>query len=356
MSYARLTFTTSNPPAGQVLKVLAQVLTGESNIANLSGVGNFFTSDQGVITSEIVGNTTADSWSLVYPTSLPGSGNNQVSTFTVSAPCLTAGKTKYVRFIGATSAGLFYEPVYGNGTVYSSTISYSLYAQGLSAIDAGGNCTNLTWRNSNGTQATVIKGTSTLEDYTIEMSWSKRHLFITSSLGDNCYFAAIEFPETALTSQYANSVPVLYMTGPATSTLTNVTVSGTGVTHVHNILDCYNPVTASWQSIRALAPSSLHTARIQSDTLYGDGPNRVLTIAESDGVRGSFNVFPIIHDDIGYGNGYLDLSVHSNIYIAPSDSITYDSKYSGSSGDVYKGVSVYTNDRTSKTVFMVKYG
>lgn len=356
MAYAKLTFTTSTPPAGQVLKVLAQVLTGESNVANLSGVGSFFTSVEGVVNSEIVGNTAADSWSLVYPASLPAAGNNQVSTFTVSAPCLSAGKNKYVRFIGATGAGVFYEPAYGNGTVYSSTVSYSLYAQGASAVDASGNCTNLTWRNSNGTQATVIKGTSTIEDYTLELSWSKRHLFITSSLGDNCYFAAIEFPETALTSQYANCAPVLYMTGPATSTLTNVTVNSTGVTHVHNLLNCYNPVSATWQGIRALTPTSMHTARIQSDTLYGYGPNRLITYAESDGVRGSFNISPIIHDDIGYGNGYLDLSVHSNIYIAPSDSLAYDLKYSGSNNTVYKGISVFTNDRTSRTVFMVKYG
>jgi hypothetical protein len=356
MSYARLTFSTSNPPAGQVLKVLAQVLTGESNIANLGNVGTFYTTSAGVTTSEIVGNTAADSWTLVYPTSLPDSGNNQVSTFTISSPCVTAGKTKYVRFIGATSAGVFFEPAYGNGTVFSSTVSYSLYAQGLSSIDASGNCANLTWRNSNGTQATVIKGTSTVEQYTIEMSWSKRHLLVTSSLGNNCYFAAFEFPETVLTTAYGNAVPVIYTTGPATSTLTSVTANSTALAHVHNVVNLYNPVTAAWVGVRALTPASAHTARIQSSTVYGYGPNRLITYSEDSSPVGTFTITPIVHDDIGFGNGYLDLSVYSNIYIAPSDSEVYGTMYQGSNGVTYKGIEVYDNARTTLTMFMVKYG
>lgn len=356
MAYARLTFSTSTPPAGQVLKVIAQVLTGESNIANLGNVGTFYTTSAGVSTSEIVGNTVADSWSLVFPSSLPSAGNNQVATFTVSAPCLTPGKTKYVRFIGATSAGVFFEPAYGNGTVFSSTVSYSLYAQGLSSINASGTCTNLTWRNSNGTQATVVKGTSTVEQYTVEMSWSKRHLFVTSSLGNNCYFAATEFPETALTTPYANATPVLYMTGPATSTLSNLTVNSTAAAHVHNVVNLFNPVNSTWAGVRALIPASGHTARIQSDTIYGYGTNRLITYREESSPSGTFNITPIVHDDIGFGNGYLDLSLHSNVYIAPSDSEVNGLTYQGNNGITFKGIEVYDNTRAYMTMFMVKYG
>lgn len=356
MAYARLTFSTSNPPAGQVLKVLAQVLTGESNIANLGNVGTFYTSTVGVTTSEIVGNTAADSWTLVYPASLPSTGNNQVATFTISTPCITSSKTKYVRFIGASSAGVFTEPTYSAGTVYSSTVSYSLYAQGLSAIDASGNCTNLTWRNSAGTQATVVKGTSTIELYSIEMSWSKRHLFITSTLGNNCYFAAIEFPETVLTNSYANCAPVVYMTGPATSTLSNLTASSTGTVHVHNVVNMLNPVNSTWQGIRALVPSTPVTASMTSSVIFGYGTNRLEAYKEHTSVVGSFNIAPIVHDDIGYGNGYLDLTALSNLYIGPYDASVNQNLFTGSDGTTYKAIKVYDNGRTAVSTIMVKYG
>ena len=352
MSYARLTFSTSNPPAGQVLKAIAKVLTGESNIANLEGVGtSYFTSDAGVTISEIVGNTAADSWTLVYPASLPGAGNNQVATFTVSAPCVTGTKNKYVRFIGATSAGVFTEPIYSAGTVYSSTVSYSLYAQGLSAIDGSGNCTNLTWRNSNGTQATVVKGTSTTELYSVEMSWSRRHLLVTSSISNNCYFAALEFPESAITTKYANCAPVLYMTGPATSTLSNLTVNSTAAAHVHNIVNILNPVNSTWQGIRALVPTSSPTAAISSTTTF---TLDLYKYRETTAVLGPFNVAPIIHDDIGYGNGFLDLTTLSNVFVAPAD--TTQDKYTGSNGVTYKAIDIYDNARANQTVLMVKYG
>ena len=351
MSYARLTFSTSNPPAGQVLKAIAKVLTGESNIANLEGVGtSYFTSDAGVTISEIVGNTAADSWTLVYPASLPGAGNNQVATFTVSAPCVTETKNKYVRFIGATSAGVFTEPIYSAGTVYSSTVSYSIYAQGLSAIDGSGNCTNLTWRNSNGTQATVVKGTSTTELYSIEMSWSRRHLLVVSSISNNCYFAAMEFPESAITSKYANCAPVLYMTGPATSTLSSLTVNSTAAAHVHNIVNTLNPVNSTWQGSRALVPTTSPPAAILSSSFTLD----LYKYKEYTSVIGTFNIVPLVHDDIGYGNGYLDLTTLSNVFIAPSDS-TQD-KYTGSNGVTYKAIKIYNNNGTSLTKLMVKYG
>lgn len=351
MAYARITFTTSTPSAGLVLRTIARVLTGESNIANLSSVGNFFTSTAGVATSEIVGDTAADSWTLVYPSSLPT--DNQLPTFTVRAPCLTSGKDKFVRFIGATNAGVFTEPIYSGGTVFSSTTNYTIYAQGLSSIDGSGNCANLTWRNNNGTQATVIKGTSTLELFQLEMSWSKRHLFITSSLGNNCYFAAVEFPETALTSAYSTAVPVLYMTGPATSTLSSLTANSTAAAHVHNLVNMYNPVTTTTVGVRALTPTSLHTARIQSSVLY---TIRTFLIREDTAINGPFNITPIVHDDIGFGNGYLDLSVLSSMYIGPNDVSTNGNTFISSTGVNYKGISVFDAARASSTMFMVRYG
>lgn len=354
MAYARLTFSTSAPPAGQVLKVIAQVLTGESNIANLGNVGSFYT-PTGVVTSEIVGNTVADSWTLAFPASLPGAGNNQVSTFTVSAPCVTSGKNKFVRFIGATSAGVYFEPTYGNGTVFSSTVSYSIYAQGLSSIDAGGNATNLTWRNSNGTQATVVKGTATLAQlYSIEMSWSKRHLFITSSINKNCYFAAMEFPETLLTNLYANCAPVLYMTGPVTSTLSNLTVNSTAAAHVQNIVNTFNPVNGTFQGIRALVPASISTAMVTSDTTYNSVDIRYLKIRDS--LSGRWPLVPLIQDDLVHGNGYLNLTQLSNIVLSPNDSTTNGNLYTGSNGITYKGIDLYDNTYAAKTVVLVRYG
>jgi len=361
MAYAQLVFA-STPQAGQVMKAIAKVLTGETNLANLEGV---ITSTQidstAAFTSEIV-NTGAEAWVLQFPATLPGAANYQVNTFTVRSPCIANVKSKLTRFIVANAAGGFNEPINSGSTNYSSTTAYSIQVQGASAVDgAAGTTTNLTYRQTAGTWSTIRKQASTTEVYAVWLSWSARHLFVASTIGGrSCFHATVEFDDTTLTT-FSNAAPVVHITGAgATTTLTNQTTTSTSNVNVVSMLSVYDPATSTTPGVRALT-NTLNTANLNSVATFGlssgvdkGGIVSVRTINTST-QKNQWLPAPILIDDSDHGNGILDLSKYSNMLIFVNASFEL-SNWTDSNGVVYKAINLYNAGYSVFSTILVKYG
>lgn len=345
MAYAELTFNTSTPQAGQVLKAMAQVLTGETSISNLEGVGSYAPPGGTPGISEVL-NVGNETWTLEYPLSLPGAGDYTLNTFTVSSTCVDTNKKKYVRFIITSSSGAYTEPT-GN-SLHASTTNYCIYAQGLSAIDGSGNCTNLTWRNSNGGLPLVDKNTSTIEKVAIQLSWSARHLFVTSSIPSTTYFSALEFPEPDLITYYTDAIPCLYMSGKPTTTLINATTNTTDTAgQVHNLINTYDTSTSTQLGVRAVLGSGTHTGYMTSSDAFNLIFNRT---TEWDTQRGSYPTSIILHNDFAAGNGFLNMSELTGVVFADNELYTTINKFTGDNNIPYKLL------RINGSSVIVKYG
>lgn len=366
MAYAQLVFS-SVPQAGYVLKAIAKVLLGEKNISNLEGVINSSNDLNnlgcGVYKSEIL-NENNENWSLAYPAAIPAQGNNVLNTFTVSSPCLN-GVQKYVRFIIASSAGAYTEPLNGTSTLYSSTTSYCIYAQGLSSINSStGAATNLTWRNSAGTAATIKKGSSTLEPFVVWISWSARHLFVISNVcggpGRTFFHGTFEFDITGPVS-YSNSAPCVHITGSGgDEALANLTTNSIATTtKVISLLNTYDVSTSAVVPIRCIVNSNGTTARFFSPSVTGitpfDSSSKFQSAEYSNSIK-KFKSVPLLVNDTLNGNGILDLTKHSNIRLFSNHDI--ENSIWDIDGVKYKSLNIYSaalNGTLFSTV-LVKYG
>ncbi len=359
MAYAELVFS-STPSAGQVIKSIAKVLTGETNLANLDGVITTARNDSAGFYKSEIRNTSNETWTLEYPTSLPA--DTAINTFTVSKTCIDNTKKKFVRFIVASSAGLFTEPINSGSTNHTLTTSYCIQVQGLSDINTStGATTNLTYRNNNGAFATIKKATSTTESYVVWLSWSARHLFVISTIGGRtCFHASVEFDENNVT-QYSNAAPVLHITGGgATTTLTNQTTATTTSVNVASILNMYNPVDGTTPGIRCLT-NTVNFVNFNSNSAFGltagtDTEDILLRrFYDTTSAKNKWQPAPIFIDDTANGNGFIDLSKYSNMYLFLNGSFE-GSIWRDSNGVDYKSLHIYNSGLTDFSVVLVKYG
>jgi hypothetical protein len=317
MGYAQLVFP-STPQAGQVIKAIAKVLTGETNLANIEGLASGPVLGSIVYSSEIY-NPSAHAWTLQYPASLPGTGNFVIPTVTLKSECLTSGKFKFIRLAIGTSAGVYTEPAGGVATNYSLTTNYTIYGQGLSAIDGSGNATNPTYRNSDGSSAFIKKATSTSEVYVVRLSWSNRHVFCSAYLsvsGNSTFFGCFEHDENHL-STYSSAAPCLHVTGfGATSTLSNYAVNDAGDWNVVSMLATYNPATSTTPGVRALTTqASLHMSNIAEMGLASATSSEYLTRQYKYNNALELPTAPLYINDTVSQLGIINSSKYSNMYL-----------------------------------------
>jgi hypothetical protein len=359
MAYAELVFS-STPAAGQVMKSIIKVLTGETNLANLDGVVTAGRSDTAGFYKSEIKNANNETWTLEYPTSLPA--DTAINTFTVSKTCIDNTKKKFVRFIVSSSVGLFTEPINTGVSNHSLTTSYCIQVQGLSAINTStGATTNLTYRNNNGAFATIKKATSTTENYVVWLSWSNRHLFVMSNVGGRtCFHSSMEFDENNVT-QFSNAAPVLHITGGgATTTLTNQTTATTTSVNVVSILNMYNPADGTTPGVRCLT-NTTNSASFNSNFVFGlasgtDIEDILLRrFYDPTTTKNKWQPSPIFIDDTANGNGIIDLSKYSNMYLFLNGSFE-GSIWRDSNGVDYKSLHIYNSGLTDFSVILVKYG
>jgi len=210
VGFARLTFNETATNA-EVMADVVRVVTGSSPVNAIQG-------------SEVV-NIKGTNWSLLY-----SSDNDTISdtahSYILSAPCVTAGKTKYARLSCASvttdSVSLATSGSVGDIVDEVSATRFGFVLQGLSgasSIDTFSNVSQLITA-STGLQHYwyVLKLTPVYKDITI--SWSNRHLFIhsqtarrqsTSQTGNVLAVQSVmEYPETTLTLGFG-VVPVSFM-------------------------------------------------------------------------------------------------------------------------------------------------
>jgi len=365
MAYAQLVFP-STPQAGQVLKGIIKVLTGEKNLANIEGVTTTATFDTVSNYQSVIVNPNSEAWTLSYPASLPAAGSNVLTTATVSSPCInTARPWKFVRFIIAGSTGLYAEPTNGANTFYANTTNYGVQVQGLTAVDVSGNATNLTYRNNSGAFATIKKATSTTEVYAVNLSWSARHLFISSTIGGRtCFHFTTEFDETGPTA-YANTAPCLHITGGgATTQLTSSTVAASTSLNVISLLGTYDmgattPANTGIRCLTSAASGSANSGNFNSVSAEGLTSAADLSNVSSRKTitngKNSWMPAPIIIDDTANGNGIIDCSKYSNTFLFVDGSFT-EGFWIDTNNTNYKGLNIYNSGLTDYSTILVKYG
>lgn len=357
MGYAQLVFP-STPSAGQVIKAIAKVLTGETVLANIEGLSPTPAVGEIVYNSEIY-NPSGHAWTLAYPASLPGTGNFVIPTVTLKSECLTSGKFKFIRLAIGSSAGAFTEPTNGAGTNYSLTTNYTIYGQGLSAIDGSGNATNLTYRNSDGSSAFIKKATSTTEVYVVKLSWSNRHVFCSAYLsvsGNSTFFGCFEHDETHL-STYSTSAPCLHVTGfGATSTLSSYAVNDAGDWNVVSMLATYNPVTSTTPGVRAITTqSSMHMSNIAELGLVSATSVEYLTRAYKVNNRLEIPTAPLYVDDTVSQLGIINCSKHSKIFMFYNAKQEMSTIIGADDGTSFRIWRLYNAALTSFSTILVPY-
>ena len=357
MGYAQLVFP-STPSAGQVIKAIAKVLTGETNIANIEGLASGLVVGEIVYSSEIY-NPSSHAWTLAYPVSLPGTGNFTIPTVTLKSECLTSGKFKFVRLAIGSSSGVFTEPTNGAGTNYSLTTNYTIYGQGLSAVDGSGNATNLTYRNSDGSSAFVKKATSATEVYVVRLSWSNRHVLCSSYLSvsaNSTFFGCFEFDENHLTT-YSNSAPCLHVTGfGATSTLSNYIANDAGDWNVVSLLSTYNPTTSTTPGVRAITTTaSMHMSNIAEMGLASATSTEYRTRAFKANDRLEIPTAPLYVDDSASQSGIINCSKYSKIFLYFNTNQELSTIVGADDGVSFKIWRLYNAALTSFSSILVPY-
>jgi hypothetical protein len=355
MGYAQLVFP-SNPQAGQILKAIVKVLTGETNLANIEGLATSPAVGGYVYNSEIY-NPSGHAWALEFPASLPANGNFNIQTATLRSQCLTVGKFKFIRLAIASSVGAFTEPA--GGSNHTLTTNYRIYAQGLSAIDGSGNATNLTYRNSDGSSAFIAKGISTSEIFVIRMSWSNRHVFCSPYLsvsGASTFFGCFEFDENHLT-QYSNSAPCLHVTGyGATSTLGNFATNDIGDHNVVSLLATYNPVTATTPGVRALtSTSTMHMSNIAAFGLASNVSTEYSYRKFKSNDKFKISTSPIFIDDAASQLGIINCSKYSKIFLYFNYTRELMTVISALDGSQYKIWNLFNSTNSSFSTIIVPY-
>lgn len=361
MAFAELVYP-STPQAGQVLKGIIKVLTGEKNLSNIDGVTTTAISDSVASYKSIISNTNNEAWILRYPSALPA--DNVINTSTISSACINVNRPhKFVRFIVANTPGGFTEPINSGSTVYSNTTNYLIQVQGLSDINTStGATTNLTYRNNNGSFGTIKKATSTSEVYAVFLSWSARHLYVSSTIGGRtCFHFTVEFDETGPTA-YANVAPCLHITGGgATTQLTNQTTPTTTSVNVVSLLGCYDPglsVPAN-TGVRCLTSASsgaANSVNFNSVSAFG-----LSSGVDQSGIQLRKNYFgtlqswipaPILVNDSANGNGILDCSKYSNTFLFVNGSFT-EGNWKDTNAQNYQSLNIYNSGLTDFSTILI---
>lgn len=362
MAFAQLVYP-STPQAGQVLKGIIKVLTGEKNLSNIDGVLTTPQFDTEGVYQSVIRNANNENWILKYPSSLPS--DNIIRTSTISSPCINVNRPhKHVRFIIANTPGGFTEPINGSSTVYSNTTNYLIQVQGLSDINTTtGATTNLTYRNNNGSFGTIKKATSTVEIYAINLSWSNTHLYVSSTIGGRtCFHLTAEFDETGPTA-YANVAPCLHITGGgATTQLTNQTTATTTSVNVVSLLGCHDPglsvpantgirclVSASSGSANTVNFNSLTAMGLSSGSDLGSMLDRKFYIEN----KSAWLPSPLLINDSANGNGVIDATKYSNVLLFVNASIP-EGFWADTSGKNYESLNIYNSGLTDYSTILVK--
>jgi hypothetical protein len=211
MGYARLYFPNDGTVlAYRVIHDIAGVLTG-----NITQVSNLTASNDTRAYSQII-NTANSNWQTMFPSSFTWATPSTASTSVVlQAPCVTAGKTKYIRI------GQFYNSAFSTTTTanynfnMSSTTAVGLLMQSCTGASSATSLTNQTTWNTY-TTSTAAYTHSIAGNYVI-LHWSDRHCIMTGykttstdQLGRRILMAAMEHNETPIT-QWAATAPVTHV-------------------------------------------------------------------------------------------------------------------------------------------------
>ena len=257
MGFARLHFSGKN--IASVLQDVAGVLSG-----TYTSVNQLLSATQA---SSYINNTANSNWSLVFPASLPATVNTANNSWVLSAPCVNAAKTKFMRLagIGDNDSGvtltslvprtgsLSYGQINQGGT--SDTSSTALIMLGCTAAASAASVSNQTpfYNQSNA---------AGIGDRYITLHWSQRHCLIYGDADPDAdtkiAFFLSEHNETNI-SLMQNTAPFTYVyynylnTGWTTTAATaGGTYSGSALNqiiefnHYNNTTQaytgCYNPM------------------------------------------------------------------------------------------------------------------
>lgn len=240
MGYARLHF----PNSGTVLMThllydVVGVLTG-----TFTSTSQLQTATQSL--SQIV-NTANSNWSFVYPAAHGTKGTTNTS-WVLSAPCVTAGKTKYIRLTGL-GAGI----VAGNGSSnyftssLGSSLDSGLLMQACSAASSATALTNPTWYNTGSSASYNNAFTGSF----IYLHWSNRHCLIYGGVNTTVYKgfqATFEFQETGITT-FRGVAPQVYINYTSVNGNWNTTATApsnlSGTPNIVQVLNHFNVSTAT---------------------------------------------------------------------------------------------------------------
>lgn len=242
MGYARLYFPNDGTVlAYRVIHDIAGVLTG-----NITAVSNLTASADTRTYSQIY-NTDNSNWQTMFPSTFTWGTPSTASTSVVlQAPCVTAGKTKYIRI------GQFYQNAFSTSSTanYSSTMSNTnLVGLMMQSCTGASSATSLTNQTAWNTYTTSASYTHSLGGNFVILHWSNRHCIMTgykttstTQLGRRVLMSAFEHNETPI-SLWANTAPVTHMVldsyneasaVPSTNFNYTSTYLGTGGTNFSN--------------------------------------------------------------------------------------------------------------------------
>jgi hypothetical protein len=219
MGYARLYFpNNSTVLTSRVIHDIAGVLTG-----NITQVANLTASSDTRLYSQII-NTANSNWQTLFPSTFTWNSPTTASTSVVlQAPCVTAGKTKYIR-LGQMVQNAFSTSTTAN---YAPPNGAALMMQSCTGASSATSLTNQTSWNTLTASSNFY--TQAIGGNYIILHWSNRHCIVSGAVsttsGRRTLMAALEHNETPITL-WANTAPVTHLVVDSGS-VDNVNYTGT---------------------------------------------------------------------------------------------------------------------------------
>jgi len=296
MGYAKLNFAVGQTNA-QALYDIVRVVTGEvTAVANLSYAST--------TASEIV-NTLGENWTVEY-----GTVADTTTSYVLTSPCVTAGKTHRVWAVAATSAGW---PASGAFTSAGNGFIVSLVScVAATSATSVSNPTYYSTTNSNSGRQYMGVEVNT-NNTNIYVSWSRYHVLIYGlvnySNSNTGVIGSFEYPETSLT-QFTNTAPVVKYNYNNSSSTTFV--ASTAPAAGSSVLGCifqglnvHEPVTSTTSGVYNFGNTGFGTVQM---SVFDPGVS-----VDTGGVN-SYPFVPIYWSLPSKGIPMINVSYYSNFY------------------------------------------
>jgi hypothetical protein len=295
MGYAKLNFAVGQTNA-QALYDIVRVVTGEvTAVANLSYAST--------TASEIV-NTLGENWTVEY-----GTVAATTTSYVLTSPCVTAGKTHRVWAVAASTSAWPGSATYTSAGIYA-IISLVSINDATSATSVS----NPTYYSTSAAAGRNYMGVEVNTNNTnIYVSWSRYHVLIYGlvnySNSNTGFIGSFEYPETSLT-QFTNTAPVVQYNYNHSSSSTFVAstapTTGTSITAcIFQGLNVHEPVTSTTSGVYNFGNTGFGTVQM---SVFD--PN----VSVDTGGVNSYPFVPIYWSLPSKGIPMINVSYYSNFY------------------------------------------